>query len=118
MYRLSMTEDLLFLTHAEVIQVCIGSNEAILNFDSEVRITILADFSVAAVAGTAVIYDDPRQGAAALVGLLNDSIATAEATPRGDLRVVFASGAELVAFDSNLEFESFWIKGPNNEIIV
>jgi hypothetical protein len=118
MYRLSTTEDLSFLVHAEVIQVCIGANEAILNFDSDVRITILADFSVAAADGAAVRYDDPRQGAAALVGLLNDSIATAAATRSGDLRVAFASGAELFAFDSNSEYESFWIKGPSGEIIV
>lgn len=118
MYRLSNTENLSFLVNAEVMQVCIGANEAILNFDNDVRITILADFSVAAADGVAVRYDDPRKGAAALAGLLGDSIAEATATPGGDLRVVFTSGVEVIAFDSNVQYESFWIKGPSGEIIV
>lgn len=118
MYRLSSTEDLSFLGHAELIQVCIGANEVILNFDRDVQITILADFGVTMANGAMVRYEEPSRGAASLIGLLNDSIATAEAVQSGDLRVVFASGVELVVFDSNPEYESFWIKGPNREIIV
>ena len=118
MYKLSTSEDLSFLARAELIQVCIGANEAILNFHPDSRITILADFSVTDGTGAPVIYDDPRRGAAALVGLLCDTITAAEATCSGDLRVTFASGAKLVAFDSAAEHESFWIKGPRGEIIV
>ena len=118
MYHLSTTEDISFLAHAEIIQVCVGANEVILNFDGSIRITILADFSVTMNNGMVVRYDDPRKGAAALIELLHDSIVTAEATINGDLRMQFASGTELVVFDSSSEYESFWIKEPNKEIIV
>jgi hypothetical protein len=118
MYGLKPDEDLSFLIGVEVIQVCIGVNEVILNGDRDVRITILSDFSVSRQGGAMARFDDPREGASALVELLNESIASAEATAAGDLRLVFASGAELVAFDTNKQYESFWIKGSGREIIV
>ena len=118
MYGLRASEDLSFLLNVELIQICIGVNEAILNGDHDVRITILSDFSVTRPGHATIRFSDTRTGAQALIGLLNEVIQTAKATESGDLLLGFSSGTHLQIFDMNRNYESFWIRAGNREIIV
>lgn len=56
MHKLSRDTDLTCLLGAELVQVCIGTNEVILNFDRGVRITILSDFALGEPNGPTVRY--------------------------------------------------------------
>jgi hypothetical protein len=119
MYRLSPNEDLSFLIGVEVIQVCIGRNEVIINAHPEVRITILGDFSFAASSGAPPTrYDVPTEGGVAILGLLNDTVTAASACADGGLHIQFGSGAQLDVHDDSDQVESFWIRSGKREIIV
>lgn len=118
MYRLSALEDLSFFRGIDLLQVCVGKNELILNFDKNVRVTILSDFAVELVGGLGQRFDDPVEGSKVLVSLLHESVAEAQATPDGDLRIRFVSGSCLLVFDTSSQYESFLIRHGTREIVV
>jgi hypothetical protein len=62
-HRLSASEDLSFLRGAEILQICVGVNELILNAHDRIAITILGDFSVGETAAMLRRFEDPRDGA-------------------------------------------------------
>jgi hypothetical protein len=118
MYRLAQTEDISFLIGIEIIQICVGRNEVIVNGEQDVRITMLGDFSFARAGAPPTRYSVPKEGGAALLELLNDHVDDASATAQGGLNLRFRSGAVLWIYDDNDQFESFWIRSRNREIIV
>lgn len=119
MYGLSKNVDLSFLRGAELQQVCIGRNELILNFDRDVRITILSSLGVSCPRGVySTNHSDVVVGGIKIVGLLNDVILDAEATDEGDLMMTFESGWAITAIDDSDEYESFWIAHGAEQIIV
>ncbi len=118
MYRLSKDASLSFLIGVELLQVCVGRNEVILNFDRNVRLTILSDFSVSIAGGRSIIYKETITGAVALFPLLHDVIEQARATEEGGLFLKFRSGMCVEAFDTSEQYESFWISNGDKQIIV
>ena len=118
MYRLSKDTDLSFLLEAEMLQVCIGSQEVILNFDRRVRVTILSDFTVTPSGAPPTVYQKAAIGGVALLPLLRDTIVAAAATEQGGLSLTFRSGTCLEVHDTSDQFESFWISDDNHQIIV
>ena len=118
MYRLGKDVDLSFLKDAQLLQVCVGKNELILNFDRGIRLTVLSDFVVSAPAGRPTEYQDPIQGAPSVLPLLHDSIAAARATDDGGLRLRFQSGSEVEIRDTSTQYESFWIQNGDRKLIV
>lgn len=118
MYRLSTSEDLSFFIGLDLLQVCVGKNELILNFDGGVRLTVLSEFAVCPVGGEWERFDDPVDGSRAVLRLLQDSVSGAEATEDGGLRIRFASGASMRVFDTSDAYESFLIRHGTKEIVV
>ena len=118
MYRLSQDASLSFLIGVELLQVCVGKNEVILNFDRNVRLTILSDFSVSVAGGRSSIYQEITTGAVALFPLLHDVIGQASATEAGGLFLRFRSGMCVEVFDTSEHYESFWISNGDKQIIV
>lgn len=118
MYGLSATEDLSFFVGVDLLQVCVGKNEVILNFDRGVRVTVLSDLAVTNASGRSDRYDDPIEAAKALLDLLHDSVKNAQATGEGGLRIDFASGRAVEVFDTSLQYESFSISAGKKEIVV
>ncbi len=118
MYSLSISEDLSSLLGANLLQVCTGINEVILNFDKDIRLTVLSDFTVEYTKKKSIRYKEPIVGAVALLQLLHDSITLAQATTEGDLRVEFASGDAIIVHDTSKEYESFLIRMGKKEIVV
>lgn len=119
MYRLSNNVDLSFLYGVELQQVCIGENEVILNFDRDIRITILSSFAVASKRDTPITtYHEAAKGGSAILSLLHLCVSKAEATDTGGLLLEFNSGASVNIFDDSDQYESFWIANQNEQIIV
>ena len=118
MYRLSKDVDLGFLVGVELHQVCVGKNEVILNFDHDVRITILSDFAVGNRDAPFTKYHDASTGAIALLPLLHCTVSHAKATDEGGLLLTFGSGVRLEVFDDSDQYESFWIAHGEQQIII
>jgi hypothetical protein len=117
MYRLSKDEDLRFLLNAELIQVCVGKNEVILNFDNDARITVLSDFHVRTPKFDER-FSEPVLGARAVCEFLHYAVGGATATSEGDLELRFSSGGSLKIFDTSDQYESFLISFRGKEIVV
>jgi hypothetical protein len=110
MYRIRADEDFSYLINSEIIQVCLGQNEAILNFDDGgLRITILARFEVT-VDGTEYVFEESLLGAGILVALTHDPIAQVEVVNDTTLCILLASGNQLRLFDDSEQYESFTIE--------
>lgn len=118
MNGLSPDIDISFLLGTSLLQVCVGKNDLILNFDRDVRITLLSDFSFQEKDGLPEIYRETTVGAIALFLLLHDTVEQASATEGGGLMLKFASGRILEAFDTSQQYESFWIANGDQQIIV
>ena len=118
MYGLAASEDLSFFVGVDLLQICVGKNELILNFDKGVRLTILSDFAVESVSGTLDRFDDPVTGAAAVIGFLHETVEGANATEEGSLRVRFTCGRSMLVFDTSRQYESFLISAGERQIVV
>jgi hypothetical protein len=118
MHPLSKDVDLSFLIGQELIQVCVGANELILNFQANARITVLSDFIAGGPDRESQRYSRPSEGAPAVFPLLHQSIIQARATESGGLLLVFVSGAFLEVCETSAEYESFWISHDGRNLIV
>lgn len=117
MYPLPHDTDLSFLVGSELLQVCVGLNEVILNFDRDVRITMLTHFAVETLPSGLVRYENSITGGPALLFLLHEQIVAASATDEGDLIVTFRTGARLLVYDTSNQFESFYVAKGDVQII-
>jgi hypothetical protein len=118
MYGLPDDLDLTFLEGISLLQVCVGANEVILNFDRSVSITIESTFRIRTVSGQDDVYEDPRSASAALVGLISDSVARVSAETSGTLRLAFAGGGVLEIYDSSSQYESYQIRHGQQQYVV
>lgn len=117
LYRLPQDIDLSFLVGADLLQVCVGSNEVILNFSDDIRITMLSEFLIREPGGEQKSCREVGDGVLFLIGRLNEVITTAHRTNDGGLKIVFSSEAVLEISDQSDEFESFWINHRDKQII-
>jgi hypothetical protein len=117
MYGLKKNEDISFLVSATLVQICIGRNDLILNFDNGAKITILSDFSVSSDGQPYTRFNDFLVGSPALLFLLSEVIAEASATSDGGLRIIFDSSARFEIFDTSNEYESFYISYKDKFIV-
>ena len=117
MYGLKKSEDLQPVLGATLTQICVGENEVILNFDRPVSVTVLSDFSVSLNGMPMVRYQGARQGVVSLLPLIGNQIGSAVATTGGGLQLEFESGA-LEIFNESSQYESFWLRLGDKEIIV
>lgn len=119
MYGLSSDRDLGFFVGRQLQQVCIGYNEAILNFDDDVSLTIETDIGHKSSARELIaLYKMIFPSAPTLISLINSTITGASAVPPGTLALEFSSGDILEIYDSSSEYESYQIWHGKNLIVV
>lgn len=118
MYGLKKNEDITFLEGATLLQICVGSNELILNFDENIRLTILSEFSISSDSQPYMRFDSSLVGSPYFFCLLGDSTVEAKATIGGGLKIFFRGGMRVEIFDSNEQHESFWIQKDELIIVV
>lgn len=112
------TDDLTFLEGTRLLQVCIGSNEVILNFDREVSITIESTFRVRSSEGEDIVFENSPSSAAALAELLSERVTEVHGQTDGTLRLLFSRGAVLEIYDSSKNYESYQVRHGQVQYIV
>ena len=117
MYGLPEDEDLSFLLGKELLQVCGGLHETILNFNEGTSITLQCEY---ALHGADDKSDAVAQLAASrrLLDLLGFRIAKVSNVGKGSLAVTFSDGSVLSIHDSNSQYESYEISDPTKTIVV
>lgn len=118
MHALPPDVDFQFLVGRRVLQMCIGSNEVILNCDGEVSITIEGSFVVSSN-GDAVLCHDAGQAAQPALRLIGAVVDAAEGAVDGTLRVTFTDGLVLSLIDSGAPaYESFHLSNGMVSVVV
>ena len=118
MYGLQVGIDLSFFLGRSLTQICIGANELILNFDSDVSVTVESRIGLTSPGADTEQFDDLRASGALLVGLLERHVATVEGRPEGTLRLQFETGHILEFYDSSQAYESYQVRNGSDLIIV
>ena len=118
MYGLPEGIDLGFLQNRQLLQVCIGLNEAILNFDDELSITIMTDIYHEATDGKVAVYEQCPFSASMLSQFLGCSIVEATWNTEGALRMRFSNGDSLEIRDDSKVYECYQIRHHDGLIVV
>jgi len=118
MNRLPPDLDLSFFKDKPLIQICVGANELILNFDDSLSITVTSRIGFTGLLGAHDTYEDFPRAAPAVVVLLNDIVVTAEGDSTGTLTLTFRSGIKLAFYDTSDRFESYLVKNGDDVIVV
>ena len=118
MFGLPVGVDLTFLLGAALIQVCIGENEVVLNFDSDVSIMCASTVRYTRVGGAAESLDDARDAGKVLVELLSAVIEGASGSTDGTLLLRWSSGGQVELLDSWKEYESYTVRHGETMIVV
>lgn len=109
MNGLPITIDLVALIGRELIQVCIGAFQFILNFDVDVRIAVESSCVYNSASGASTKIINYSEGASRLCELIGMQVASADRGGDGGLILRFTNGAKLQILNSNLEYESFQV---------
>ena len=119
MYSLDKSVDFRFLVGKELLQLCIGLYQLILNFNDHVAITAECIIYLTKIDGSIIEIssDDPElsKNLTCLLGSTVESVATEHS---GELTLIFHEGYRLTILDSNEDEESFTITTSGQEVIV
>ena len=118
MYRLPPDVDLSFFHGKTLLQICIGANEVIFNFDGCISVTVMSQLECHFADGAREVYEDFRAAAALIVKFIGTDVKTARGNQLGTLTLEFEGGGSLSIFDDSDQFESYTIKNGNKLIVV
>lgn len=118
MFGLPADIDLTFFNARKLLQVCVGANEIILNFDDELSLTIESDICHRTSAGEVRAFSNSVEAAGTLVQLIDSTVQTAFRMEPGTLALRFSNGETLEVLDSNRDFESYQIGQGQRFIVV
>jgi len=118
MYGLPKGLSLEFLCGQTLLQVCVGAHDLILNFHDDVSVTVTSRIACAGPDGARHEYDDFRQAAPELMVFLNETIAKAEGSEDGTLRLAFDTGGTITIYDDSAEYESYTIRHGERVIVI
>ncbi len=119
MFGLPPDLDLGFFTGRMLLQVCIGANEAILNFDGDISITITSPIACRSGARAAdQRFDNYGDAAVALVGFIEKTVVSAKGEEDGTLVLTFQDDSRITLYDDSEHYESYTIKYDTNIIVV
>lgn len=119
MYGLDKSVDFQFLIGRELLQLCIGLHQIILNFSDDISISLECAVLLTNADGLTieVTCNNPKQSQN-LICLLGSTIESAVAKNEGELMLGFSQKCKLSITDSNEDTESYTITMPDHEIIV
>ena len=110
--------DLNFLCGCELIQICVGVHDCILNFHEDLSISISSQIGYLDSSGGYRRFIHFPDAVAPISVLFGQQISAATGYPDGTLRLFFPSNARLDLFDDSKQFESYVIKGEGRLIVV
>jgi hypothetical protein len=102
--------DLSFFRGCTLLQVCIGQNEVILNFDPPATVTVVTAFLLCRR-----IHANGEPG---LPGLLGEQVEDVQWRPDGTLTLLFPGGQFIQLCDDSEQYESYVITHGNRTYAV
>jgi cytoskeletal protein RodZ len=118
MYGLPANIDLSFLHGRVLLQLCVGQNEMILNFDEDVSITVESSIAFTFADGTYRHYTDWKEASHTAGALLGHQITSAKRKYGGTLCVKFDVDWWIEVFDDSQHYESYSIQNGSQLIVV
>jgi hypothetical protein len=118
MHGLPPTLDLSFFKDRALLQVCVGENELILNFEESVSVNVSSRIGWIGAKGRRDTYEDFSKAATAVITLLHDVVVSAHGDTKGTLTLDFGSGVKLEFYDTSQRHESYLIKHQEELIVV
>ncbi len=109
MYGLRQDLDLLPFEGLRLVQVCIGENETIFNFDDEVSVNVSSDFRIGTSNG-GNLFRTSVSAAAPAASLLGKAVKQAAHTAEGTLTLTFADESVLEIYESSRDYESYQLR--------
>lgn len=110
--------DLTFLENKLLMQICVGWNELILNFESEISLTIHSSLEYQAAGENAKFYDTPRDSVQSLICSLNQKSVNVRWTMDGSLTIIFENDNIMTIYDHEKFYESYTISNGTDIIVV
>lgn len=118
MYGIKLDEDLKSLVGSRLIQICIGSNSVILNFDNDDWISIDSLFMHMLPSGDLYEYKELRNKQSSLTLLLDCIVENVRIENPKRLVIIFNNNHSLFLLDDSDHYESFQIKLGEKLIVV
>jgi len=118
MYGIPTDVDLSFFSNATLQQVCIGENEVILHFDSDIMVMVTSTICVTSADGLQTAFTDAKAGGATLLNLLGNAVRVAMAGTDGTLKLTWKGGDILEILDTWKEFESYTVRHGESLLVV
>jgi hypothetical protein len=119
MYGIDKSVNFHFLVGKELVQICIGLYQLILNFSDQVSIAVECMIRLCRPDGSMLeISCDAPELTRALTCLLGYTVVSINTEFEGEMILKFSDGSKLFIVDSNEDQESFTITTPDLEVIV
>ena len=118
MYGLPKDVDLSFLNSREVIQICVGIHQLVVNFDGDACISVESAIESQSDGDAVTWSSGSVSGASAILDVLGTHSRSITVSDNGCLELKFTNGSVLRIFDSNEDYESYELHGPDKHIIV
>lgn len=104
------------LLGAELLQVCFGQNEIIMNFTKDVAIIVMSDLEV--ITNGSRMRGEFAALAGPLLGLIGAEIAQIYPEGSRKLCIGFSSKAEMLLIDDSDSFESYVISAGGKRYVI
>jgi len=118
MYGLPKNVDLAFLKGKELLQVCLGENEVIMNFFEATSITIQTTIYHYEEDRLVGVFGNAPASAATVVRFLGHTIADFQTSEDGTLRLKFSNGESLEIRDEDKHYECYLIGHQGKMVVV
>lgn len=106
------------LVGEELLQICVGQSDLILNFEPPASILVTSSIAYAPPGGASAEIGSLAEAGRILVALLGEKIVSASVILERTLRLEFGTGARVEIRDDSDRFESFTIRRGGDLIIV
>lgn len=116
MTKIPTKSDLDFLIGNEVLQVCIGANELIINFQGETSITVTAVI-LFSVAGVESQIESNSECANLITKFIQKIIKNIDIDEQGGLEIIFDGNDSFKILKNNNIYESYTVFRKGNYIV-
>jgi len=121
---LAAETDVSFLKEAQLVQICVGRHDVILNlirpdpYDPPISISIESSVRLVSPGGEELTSEESPQVAQTVLPLLGSTVADVAVLPPGTLRLTWSSDYVLDVVDSVTRYESYSITSGDQVIVV
>ena len=118
MYGIPEEKKLQFLLGKELIQICIGSNQVVFQFEFDLKISIEVSIKHGMPDMTVKVFEEYWNQETTLTLLLGSSVKSLHVVDSKILHLEFSNGHFVEIKDESLEYESFQITIDDQILII